>query len=447
MRSHYTFDDYFNREKEDNKEKEREKEDNDIEVEQKKLYTRGLTGLENLGNTCYMNSILQCLFAIPVFNAYMIDNDSYQKLYSNMLENIGDAERIEKSIPNNISVKVPRKKLENACENTITYGLSELFTEMWKYHRTVTPASFKKIIGNYCKTFNGYSQNDSQELLNLILDKIHDEMKTPVKVIFQNIPDGVNNYISVKKQCTEYINSNDIALEEKQKYSNYLHEYSKQHIDDKITSDAYIYWRSYIKKSHSIITDLFTGLFYSKIVCTECNCITGSFEPFNILTLSTKDNEETTLIESLDTFCKEELLTGDEKYFCPECKKKTDALKSMRIWSPPNILIIQLKRFKNDSYQTTKTSSKVMFPIKNMDINDYLSDLHPVDKTTYELVAISEHRGTCDTGHYVAYCKNAINNKWYEFNDEDIFHIPYEDLDKELITKNAYILFYIRNIN
>jgi len=166
-----------------------------------------------------------------------------------------------------------------------------------------------------------------------------------------------------------------------------------------------------------------------------------------MLSLPTKEDGETTLEESLNSFVKEELLTGDNKYSCSECKKKVDANKKMHIWSPPNILIVQLKRFKNDSWRTTKTSSKVVFPIKNMDIKNYLSDLHTVEKTTYDLVAISEHRGSCNSGHYVAYCKNDINDKWYEFNDDDIFHVPYDDLDKEIITKNAYILFYVRNIN
>ena len=80
-------------------------------------------------------------------------------------------------------------------------------------------------------------------------------------------------------------------------------------------------------------------------------------------------------------------------------------------------------------------------------IKDYLSDLHQVDKTTYDLYAISEHIGDCNFGHYVAYCKNGINNKWYEYNDDDIVHIPREDLEKEVITKNAYILFYVRRFD
>lgn len=425
-----------------------EKVDESVDIERTKLYVRGLSGLKNQGNTCYMNSILQCLSAISLFRACLINDEHFTtKLYYNTLIRLGDEKRKKESIPDNVSVKVPKALLTESCNNTIVYRLAELFNVMWKQNATVTPKKFKKTVGDYCSIFSGYSQNDSQELLNLILDKIHEELKSEVKVIFQNVPEGVNNYLQVKMQCSEKINDEGLSIEEKQKYLDYLHNYTSQHRNDAITSEAYLYWRNYIRKSHSVITDLFTGLFYSKITCSECNSVTGSFEPFTMLSLPTKEDGETTLEESLNSFVKEELLTGDNKYSCSECKKKVDATKKMHIWSPPNILIVQLKRFKNDSWRTTKTSSKVVFPIKGMDIKNYLSDLHAVEKTTYDLVAISEHRGSCNSGHYVAYCKNDINEKWYEFNDDDIFHVPYEELDKEIITKNAYILFYVRNIN
>jgi len=113
--------------------------------------------------------------------------------------------------------------------------------------------------------------------------------------------------------------------------------------------------------------------------------------------------------------------------------------------------VIQLKRFKSESYGLSKTSSRVIFPIENLDMAPYISELNQLNlkDTTYNLCAISDHRGaSIEYGHYVAYCKNGINNLWYEFNDEDVIHIPKEDLEKELITKkNAYLLFYTRKFN
>ena len=76
-----------------------------------------------------------------------------------------------------------------------------------------------------------------------------------------------------------------------------------------------------------------------------------------------------------------------------------------------------------------------------------MSELHDVPDTNYELRSISEHQGSYGFGHYIAYCKNSLNNKWYEFNDDDVIHVPDEQLEKEIVTTNAYVLFYVRKIS
>lgn len=39
---------------------------------------------------------------------------------------------------------------------------------------------------------------------------------------------------------------------------------------------------------------------------------------------------------------------------------------------------------------------------------------------SYELFGVCNHYGVLSSGHYTAYCKNFMNNKWYEFNDNKI---------------------------
>jgi len=420
----------------------------DVTFQRKELYVRGLSGLKNMGNTCYMNSIIQCLSSISIFRTYIINIDNFlTRLEHNVLMKMATEKRKQKSLPETSHVQLSKKMARSNCEDSLVIKLSELLTAMWKQNREVEPRDFKKIIGKYCSMFNGYNQNDSQELLNLILDTIHEELKSEVLVKFQNIPKGVSYYLDVQSECNNKANDETLSLEERQKYLDYLKHYTVSHRDDSIIANAYVYWKNYIQKSHSIISDLFTGLFYSKIICSVCNAVTGAFEPFTTLSLQTKETGETTLEESLDSFVKEELLCGDNQYHCSDCKKKVDATKKMHIWSPPNVLIVQLKRFKSDTKYETKTTSKVVFPTNNLDLKNYLSDLHSVNKTKYDLVAISEHRGTCNFGHYVAYCKNDINNKWYEFNDDDVFHVPYSELESEIVTENAYILFYVKQLN
>ncbi|QKF93826.1 peptidase C19 ubiquitin carboxyl-terminal hydrolase [Fadolivirus algeromassiliense] len=427
--------------------KQDQEEDQKVEDERSKLIVRGLSGLKNQGNTCYMNSIIQCISNLNPFRSWLMKEKFVEKMTMNVIDKLADEKRKKENISDDISVKIKRTQIDDVCKTTIVYRLAELLKTMWSQNATVTPKSFKHVVGQQCELFRGFSQNDSQELLNLVLDRVHEETKSEVVVSFKNIQPSVLQYVQVQKECTEKINNIELDITEREKFLTYLSEYRKNHIDDAIITEAYLYWKNYIRKSHSIITDLFTGLFFSKITCSECNTVTGSFEPFTILSVPTKEDGETTLDESISQFSKEEILTGDNQYHCNECKKKVNAVKRMYIWEPPNIMIIQLKRFKNDSWRTTKTSSKVVFPIDNLDIKQHLSDLHPVNNTEYDLWAISEHRGTCNYGHYVAYCKNGINNKWYEFNDDDIVHVPNDDLAKEVITKNAYILFYVRKIN
>lgn len=420
-------------------------------AERLKVTVRGLSGLENIGNTCYMNSIIQCLTSLDFLRSWLLKNKYEKQLYSNKVDQIAEIKRKKDGLPDNTQVVIKKTDVEEAVESSIVKKLAELIQKMWYRNYSYRPLALKKAIGEKCQLFAGYRQNDSQELLSLILDSIHEETKTPVKVIFPNVPEGVETYLKVKSECTERINDESLSPEEREKFLAYLKQFRNTHINDAIISDSYLFWKKYIMKSHSIITDLFTGLFYSKIICKECNNITWAFDPFTTLSLPTQEHGEATLEDLLKKFVTPELLDNQDKYFCTECNKKVDAIKKIHIWEPPNILIVQLKRFKVTEVRpgygmTSKTYSTIKFPTENLNIAEYTSDIHPIKNTVYDLYAISDHSGSCNSGHYIAYCKNSINGLWYGFNDERVFHVPNADLEKEVVTKNAYILFYVRRI-
>jgi len=423
--------------------------DEKVNDERKKNTVRGLSGLNNQGNTCYMNSILQCLASLDIFRSWIFDEKYYTRLQSNVTDKLAIEKRKKEHLGENDNIVIQQKDVDNTCEESVINRLYELFKTMWKQNAKVTPKSFKQTIGDICSTFRGYQQQDSQELLNLILDRVHEETKAEVKVMFRNVPDNVTNYLTYKQECFAILNNPLTPVEEKEKCLEEFKSFEKNNMDSVIISNAYVYWKKYIKNAHSIITDLFTGMFLSKITCKNCNKVSGSFEAFTILQLPvTEDKDDLKLEDLINSFVKEEELNGSNQYFCEECQKKVDAVKKVYIWEPPNILVVQLKRYNNNSLKTNhKNNSTVVFPIQNLDLNGYLSDLHNVNQTKYDLCAISEQRGMLNYGHYVAYCKNGINNKWYEFDDDDVVHIPNSDLEKELITKNAYILFYTRKHN
>ncbi len=419
---------------------DKDKED-DVDTKRKKITVRGLSGLRNIGNTCYMNTTLQCLKSIPYLDSYLRKYMFKTRLENNIIDVLA------KKTNGNI---VKKDEIKEYYTNTITHNLAVLFETMWSENASIEPKSFKQLISKRCETFRGSGQNDSQELLNFILDNIHEEIKAEVDITY-NIPESVEKLLNIKLQCCEFMEAESTTEEEsKDAYDRYK-KYVKEHPTDVTFLNAFTYWYKYIENSHSIISDLFTGLYQSEIICKSCKTACSKFEPFTILSIETDSKtDNTTLGDCLKDFSSEELLTGENSYSCETCDKKTDASKSINIWEPPEILIVQLKRFKNvhihgAHYKQEKIESIIKFPLENLTLDDNYSPINKKDYV-YDLVAISEHMGTCDYGHYIAHCKNQLNGEWYEFNDNSVFHVSKEKIEDEIVGKNAYILFYIKRV-
>ena len=146
---------------------------------------------------------------------------------------------------------------------------------------------------------------------------------------------------------------------------------------------------------------------------------------------------EISLDETFEILGEEELLDENNEWFCENCKKKQRAKKKLEIYNTPKILIIQIKRFSH----INKINTKVNFPLIDLDLSKYILSNQKSKPIKYDLFAVANHYGSLSFGHYTAFCKNSIDEKWYEFNDSSVCEI--KDISK-IVSSNAYVLFYKR---
>ncbi len=162
--------------------------------------------------------------------------------------------------------------------------------------------------------------------------------------------------------------------------------------------------------------------------------------------------------ECLDAFFKEEILDGDNKYYCEDYKKQIKVSKRCAIKSLSNTVVISLKRF---DCTLTKLNDYCEFPDR-LNFFRWSSDgqgLHPDSPAAgnydYQLVGVLIHSGTALTGHYFSYIKERATTSpncgvWFEFNDTMVKPCEYGQVVSQAFggpshggnCTSAYLLFY-----
>lgn len=149
-----------------------------------------------------------------------------------------------------------------------------------------------------------------------------------------------------------------------------------------------------------------------------------------------KKANSVSLEDCFKNFMKYEKLEPQNEWYCPECKNHQRATKKMEIYKCPPILILHLKRFSN----TSKVGILVDYPIKDLDLTDYIKNSEDTSSKKYDLFAVSNHYGGIGGGHYVAFAQNYFSKKWYKFDDSHVQEID----ESNLVKDSGYVLFYRR---
>jgi len=145
-----------------------------------------------------------------------------------------------------------------------------------------------------------------------------------------------------------------------------------------------------------------------------------------------------TLHDCLAYFFSADELKGENMYSCEKCKKLRNGLKYSRVTDLPDTLCIHLKRFRHDFSFSSKISSKVTFPLVDLDMSPWLHQDCISKETKYDLTGIVCHHGTSGGGHYTAYALNPVNEEWYEFDDSFVTKVE----PSVVLNAEAYVLFY-----
>lgn len=394
----------------------------------KRKSMRRVVGLRNLGNTCFMNSVLQSLSNIQEFSCYFNAMPSLetgkhkQKTYHSrsMKENLDDVFVVEEL----------RKVLLNLSQG----GDGS--------KGAISPECLFLVIWKVVPQFRGHRQHDAHEFLRYMLDRLHTELQQ-VSFPVVDTSTGSGGGGSSHKPGEGGGGGGGVK-------PNPYNVPALSHL--------------HTKGRNSIVTNVFGGILQSEVRCLICGMESKKHDPFLDLSLDIPEkfyNKESTdgggdkdkdgnapvchISDCLSSFTEVEELAETELYYCNSCKCKQKSTKRFWIRRLPNVLCLHIKRFRWNNFYRTKIDLRISFPINALDMSQFVLNNGPETRRSnsscnvYDLAAVIVHHGNGSScGHYTSFAIN--NGVWMHFND----HTVKEVSSAAVADCKPYILFYIK---
>ena len=325
-------------------------------------------GLNNVGLTCYMNSTLQCLLHIPELTNFFIN--AYIE-FSNKNEKI-----------------IQKTETKGKISKEYKALLNEIFSNsrnFFGFDSSVSPKKFNDLISRLNPQFSKYQSNDAKDLIIYLLQEMHEELNYFGGKKLQKIP-----------QCNQLDESDSFKF----------------------------FYEVNSKMNFSIISYLFWGIVKQTTICKECKSTLFNFQYFQYLSfpLYRYANTKFNIYKGLKDYIAEEILTGDNQFYCQKCQNLRDAKIFSKIYYTSPYLLINLDYGKNKIYipKEIDYGSIIILSKEFLEIK--------AGEITYNLIAVSSHIGSSgNSGHYITYCRDIKSDSWYKFNDSSVSKCDFEN--------------------
>ena len=266
---------------------------------------QGLVGLLNLGNTCFMNSAIQCLSNCELLTKYFLS--SYYKKEINSTSKFSSG-------------------------GNIATSYAKLLEKLWKQNKPyIIPNEFYNTFISYVKTFNDSSQHDSHEMLIYLLEKLHEDLNRNVE--------------------KEYIQLNEKGDNE----------------SDIMASNRW--WEAYLKRDNSIIMDLFLGQFKSTVKCPFCDKVSITYDQFSCLELPIENKcffgTSYVINEKENKIRKINLIFGENEKFKEICEKINCQKTYKAILCRKSKMYLACLKDEHNLYELINIGQKKKFEVHN----------------------------------------------------------------------------------